>query len=131
MSDQIFCPSCRLQQPQEHSYCIRCGASLPRELLQPIPSETKTSRFFPGVKVHERDPDTGFLRVSCYLKEQSFEAPEGEVRFTGRHVRFSIWDGETATCALSVPETEARELARFITAELDRLGNGQSAIRHQ
>ena len=107
--DERFCPSCRLQQPRGHTYCVRCGASLPHHLLGGTPlTETKASRFFPGIKVVERDPDAGFLRVSCYLKEQSFEAPEGAVSFSGRHVRFSIWDGHEsrATCVLSVPETE-------------------------
>lgn len=122
---EMFCPSCRLQQPQSHAFCVRCGTSLPHHLLEDAaPLETKTSRFFPGVKVHAKDPDAGFLRVSCYLKQQSFAAPEGEVTFAGRHVRFSIWDGEEAraTCVLSVPETEARDLADFITTEMDRLG---------
>lgn len=121
---EMFCPSCRLHQPRDHAYCVRCGTSLPHHLLgETEPSETKRSRFFPGVKVHAQDPDAGFLRVSCYLKEQSFEAPEGEVTFAGRHVRFSIWEGEDAraTCVLSVPETEARALASFVTNELDRL----------
>lgn len=121
MGETMFCPACRLQQPTAHSFCVRCGVTLPHHLLEHEPS--KSSRFFPGVKVHDSDPNSGFLRVSCYLKQQSFEAPEGEVSFTGRHVRFSIWDGEEsrATCVLSVPETEARALADFITAEMDRL----------
>lgn len=123
MGEEMFCPSCRLQQPAAHTYCVRCGSSLPRYLLTRTPQdESKKSRFFPGVKVQERDPDPGFLRVSCYLKEQTFAAPEGEVRFSGRHVRFSIWDHNEAACVLSVPETEARELANFITTEMDRLG---------
>jgi hypothetical protein len=121
MDQLMFCPSCRLQQPIDHTYCARCGLELPRHLFEESPTESKSSRFFPGVKVHQRDPEAGFLRVSCYRKEQSFEAPEGEVTFTGRHVRFSIWDGERVTCVLSVPETEARALAAFITADMDRL----------
>lgn len=127
MGEEMFCPSCRLQQPAAHTYCVRCGTSLPHHLLEGAPRESKKSRFFPGVKVHEGDPHPGFLRVSCYLKEQTFEAPEGEVRFTGRHVRFSIWDREQAACVLSVPETEARELASFITTEMDRLGTEHPA----
>lgn len=127
MGKEMFCPSCRLQQPAAHDYCVRCGTSLPHHLLEVSPQESKKSRFFPGVKVHEGDPDPGFLRVSCYLREQTFEAPEGAVRFTGRHVRFSIWDHEQAACVLSVPETEARGLASFITTEMDRLGKEHPA----
>ncbi|MGH2693679.1 MAG: hypothetical protein ACRDJJ_02575 [Actinomycetota bacterium] len=59
--------------------------------------------------------------MSCYLKEQSFESPEGSVSIPGRHVRFSVWVKDSARCVLSVPESEARDLARFIGEELDRV----------
>lgn len=93
--------------------------TLPVELV--APSHAKATRFFAGVKVGDKDPDAGFLRVSCYLKEQTFEAPEGTVTIPGRHVRFSIWEQSEAQCALSIPETEARALAAFIGDELRRL----------
>jgi hypothetical protein len=83
----------------------------------------KVSMFFPGVKIHEADADDAFLRVSCYLRRE--EEPLGPERAgddaVGRHVRFSIWDGERpqAKCVLSIPEPEARELASFLLSELD------------
>jgi hypothetical protein len=123
--DQIFCPSCRLQQPVEHRFCVGCGSSLPRELLANRPA--KSVRFFAGIKVDDRDPEGGFLRVSCYLKEQIFSMPEGTVRIPGHHVRFSVWVGEEAQSVLSIPESEARELARFITDELERLDDAEAA----
>ena len=117
--DGIYCPSCRLHQPASHLYCVRCGSSLPTYLLEP--AHGKRARFFAGIKVTQGDPEGAFLRVSCYLKEQTFEAPEGSVTIPGRHVRFSVWVGERAQCVLSIPETEARELAVFIGEELGRL----------
>jgi hypothetical protein len=113
----IFCPGCRLEQPTEHRYCIRCGVHLPVHLLEP--GHPKRARWFPAVKVADDDPEQGFLRVSCYLTEQRIEAPGGEpVIVPGRHVRFSVWDGEAARCVVSIPEAEARALAEFISDEL-------------
>ncbi len=117
--ERIFCPSCRLQQPIDHAYCVRCGQGLPRHLLEEGP--VKRARFFAGVKVNEGDSANAFLRVSCYLKEQTFSTPEGSVVIPGHHVRFSIWNGERAQCVLSIPETEARSLAHFIEEELSKL----------
>jgi hypothetical protein len=82
---------------------------------------------FAGIKISDKDLDPGFLRVSCYLKEQRFDAPEGSVLIPGHHVRFSIWDGERARCVLSIPETEARAMADFIQSELDEM-NGVDAL---
>jgi hypothetical protein len=76
------------------------------------------------VKVDDHDADNAYLRVSCYLKDQVFESEEGSVTIPGHHVRFSVWVGDRAQCALSLPETEAQGLADFIQAELARLANG-------
>ena len=123
--EQIYCPECRLRQPADHRFCVRCGSSLPSNLLKQGPA--KRVRFFAGIKVSEGDPEGGFLRVSCYLKEQVFETAEGSVKIPGHHVRFSIWIGDEATSVLSIPEAEARELAKFITEELGRLGKASFA----
>ena len=84
---------------------------------------TKSSRFYPAVKVAPDDPESAFLRVSCYLQRQEFTSPEGSVVFDGRHVRFSVWIGDEARCVLSIPESEALELAEFMKAELSRLNS--------
>lgn len=115
----IYCPACRLEQPETHDYCLRCGMELPVQIL--AAERAKSTRFFPGVKLQEADLESGFLRVSCYREDQIFESDEGSVTIPGHHVRFSIWDGAQARCALSVPESEARDLATFITSELDRV----------
>lgn len=64
---------------------------------------SKTARFFAGLRVDDEDPENAFLRVSSYR--------------LGNHVRFSVWVGDRARCVVSIPESEARELAAFLTAE--------------
>ncbi|MGH2751362.1 MAG: hypothetical protein ACRDK3_10920 [Actinomycetota bacterium] len=119
--NEVFCPDCRFKQPSEHRYCFRCGRSLPRHLAEATPS--KLARFFAGVKIDEGDPENAYLRVSCYRKQQTFESPEGSVVIPGSHVRFSIWVNDEAKCVLSVPETEARDLGRFLEEGMRRLGD--------
>ena len=116
--DSVFCPQCRQRQPSSHIYCLRCGESLPAHLLEDPP---KSARFFAGVKVAPDDPENAFLRVSCYRRDQVLETGEGSVTIPGRHVRFSVWVGSEARCVLSIPETEARDLASFVSRELDHL----------
>lgn len=123
MDERIFCPQCRLHQPADHVYCVRCGSDLPGHLL---PQPAKTARFFAGVKVSDDDPEGAFLRVSCYLRDQVFEAPEGSVRVPGEHVRFSVWVRNEARCVLSLPAGEARALAQYITHELAKLQAAQA-----
>ncbi|MDQ3956485.1 MAG: hypothetical protein M3285_13155 [Actinomycetota bacterium] len=91
---------------------------MPSHLLDP---PAKRVNYFAGIKVSDGDPEQAFLRVSCYLKEQTFSSPEGSVTIPGHHVRFSVWIDSEARCVMSLPEAEARELARFIQAELGRL----------
>jgi hypothetical protein len=127
MSD-IFCPQCGLQQPAHHHFCVACGCSLPSHLL--AANSPKRVRFFAGVKVSDDDPEGAFLRVSCYLKEQMFESDEGSVTIPGHHVRFSVWVGSEARCVMSIPETEARALADFITQELGHLERDDGLIEN-
>jgi hypothetical protein len=89
----------------------------------------KSARFFAGVKVDDRDAENAYLRVSCYLKDQVFESADGSVTVPGHHVRFSVWVGDSARCALSLPEAEAQGLADFIDAELRRLGSGEGSTQ--
>ena len=112
----IFCPSCRLEQPLEHTYCVRCGTALPVSLLETAPA--KSARFFAGVRVDGADPENAFLRVTSYRREQVISAPEGTVEIAGNHVRFSVWVDDRARCVISIPESEARELVAFLGTEL-------------
>ena len=117
--EDIFCPQCRLAQPTAHAFCVRCGSALPSHLLGDS-RRVKTARYFPGIKVSEGDPEGAFLRVTCYLKDQLFETPEGSVKIPGRHVRFSVWFDNEVRCVMSIPESEARDLAAFVGEELGR-----------
>jgi hypothetical protein len=112
----MFCPSCRLEQPTDHVYCVRCGANLPSSLLRG--QGGKRTQWFAGVKVAPGDAENAYLRVSHYSKEQRFEAAEGSVTLPGHHVRFSVWVGDEARCVMSISETEGRGLASFLTEEL-------------
>ncbi len=114
--DAIFCPHCQLQQPTHHRYCPRCGEPLPTDLLRKRSS--KVARFFPSIRVAKEDPEGGYLRVTRYRSDATIEAPEGTVVFPGHHVRFSIWVGNECRCVLSLPESEAKELANFVLTEL-------------
>jgi len=114
--DHVYCPQCRQRQPAVHVYCFRCGEPLPSELLHDSP--TKAARFFAGTKVSDDDPEGAYLRVSCYLREQTLTTDEGSVVIPGHHVRFSVWVGNAARCVVSIPEGEALDLARFISTEL-------------
>ena len=118
---KFFCPECGLEQPTSHVFCLRCGVRIPKELL---PAPAKSSRWFAGMKIGDGDPEGAYLRVSCYREDQIFEAPEGDVRIPGHHVRFSVWVGEEARCVVSIPESEARALASFVEENVGRhVGN--------
>jgi hypothetical protein len=58
------------------------------------------------------------LRVSRYLDEFEIDTDEGSVRVPSHHVRFSVWVEDRATCAMSIPDFEARSLAEFLMAEV-------------
>jgi hypothetical protein len=124
--EAIFCPQCGQRQPVAHLYCLRCGGQIPSHLLEPGPA--KRARFFAGIKIGNDDPEDAFLRVSCYLRAQTVTSPEGSVVIPGRHVRFSVWVGSEARCVLSLPESEARDLARFIAEELPAPGPAVSRL---
>ena len=117
---RIYCHQSRFHQSAEHRFCPRCGGSLP-QLEDDGPP--KRSRWFAGTRISEGDPEGAFLRVTSYRKEQVLSAPECSVTVPGNHVRFSIWVDEAARCVLSIPEGEARDLAAFLTDELDPAGS--------
>lgn len=115
--EELFCPKCRLQQPVDHRWCIACGEALPSHLI--TERSQKVARFFAGIKVGDDDPENGYLRVSCYNLEQRIESPEGSVTIPGSHVRVSMWVDNEARCVMSLPSSEAREMATFILAQVD------------
>jgi hypothetical protein len=114
----MYCPSCGLQQPDAHRFCLSCGSRLPSELLR-SGSAPKVTRLFAGIPTHPLDPPDPILRVSRYVEDITFEAPEGSVVIPGRHVRLSVWVGERPECAISLSDDEAARLAAFIQMPLD------------
>lgn len=121
--ENLFCPMCRLRQPAAHTYCLSCGAPLPSHLLAEGPA--KVARFFAGIKVGNDDPESGYLKVSCYRKDHRIDSDEGSVRMDGNHVRVSMWVDDEARCVMSLPESEAREMANFV---LKRVGRSSPAV---
>ena len=88
-----------------------------------MPAPAKASKWFAGVKIGQGDPEGAYLRVSCYREDQVFESHEGQVTIPGHHVRFSVWSGTEAKCVVSIPESEARELAAFVEQNVGRQSN--------
>lgn len=122
--DGIFCPNCRLQQPVEHRWCVACGEGLPSHLI--AERAQKVARFFAGIKVGDDDPENGYLRVSCYNRDHTIESPEGSVSMPGSHVRVSMWIEDHAACVMSLPSSEAREMAAFI---LNQAGSDRELVQ--
>jgi hypothetical protein len=114
--DELFCPKCRLQQPVEHHWCVACGEALPSHLI--AERAGKVARFFAGIRVGEEDPENGYLRVSCYRGSSTIESYEGSVSMPSSHVRVSMWVDSQARCVMSLPASEAREMASFILEQV-------------
>ena len=124
----LYCPRCGLEQPRDHLYCVRCGTAVPAYLLEGAPA--KTARLFAGIRVAENDEEGAFLRVSCYREDQIFESDEGSVTIPGHHVRFSVWSQNKAKCVISLPETEAADLAHFLSGHVaaGSFSNGEPEV---
>jgi hypothetical protein len=110
----MFCPTCGLEQPETHRYCVSCGTVLPAELVRP--TRPKMTALFAGIPTHPSDPPEPVLRVSRYLDDVEVETAEGSVTIPGRHARISIWVIDRPVCAISLPDTEADRLAAFLAA---------------
>jgi hypothetical protein len=108
----MFCPGCGLQQPDDHRYCVACGYVLPTELLHA--KRPKVTMLFAGIRTHAADAPEPVMRVSRYVEDLEVETAEGSVTIPGRHVRFSIWIVDRPVCAMSLPDSEAERLARFL-----------------
>ena len=106
------CPRCGTAAPDPNRYCGACGSELPR------PSDRsrlpKVTRLFLGVRTSDGDPSGAVLRVSRYLEEHEFSAPEGTVTVPGDHARVSIWLVDRPVAAVSLTGTDAQELGRFL-----------------
>jgi hypothetical protein len=113
----MFCPSCGLEQPETHRYCVACGTVLPADVLHP--TRPKMTALYAGIPTHSSDPPEPVLRVSRYFDDVDVETAEGPLTIPGRHVRLSIWVVDRPVCAISLPDTESDRLAAFLSAPAD------------
>jgi hypothetical protein len=108
----MFCQRCGFGQPDDHRFCVACGTQLAIHLAGArIP---KVTRLFLGIQTSEQDPVGAVLRVSRYLEDYEFSAPEGTIVVPGEHARFSVWLVDRPVAAISVTESDAQELGRFL-----------------
>lgn len=108
----MFCQRCGFGQPDDHRFCVACGAQLAFHLARAhVP---KVTRFFLGTQTSQLDPAGAVLRVSRYIEDYEFSAPEGTVVVPGEHARFSVWVVDRPVAAISVTESDAEELGRFL-----------------
>lgn len=107
----MFCPRCGVEQPQDHGFCSSCGERLPAGSR---PRRPKVSRWFWSIPVVAEDDPGLALRVSRYVEEFELHTDEGTVRIPNHHVRVSIWQDDRVVAALSLPDDEAEELAKFL-----------------
>ena len=108
----MFCQRCGFGQPSEHRFCVACGARLPGHPVQTrVP---KVTRLFLGIQTTEQDPPGAVLRVSRYMEDHEFTAPEGTVVIPGDHARVSIWLVDRPVAAISVTQSDAEALGRFL-----------------
>ncbi|HWL89854.1 MAG TPA: zinc-ribbon domain-containing protein [Actinomycetota bacterium] len=108
----MFCPRCGFDQPDDHRFCMTCGAQLPTHLVSTrVP---KITRLFLGIQTSEQDPAGAVLRVSRYMEDHEFSTPEGTIVIPGDHARVSIWHVDRPVAAISVTQSEAAELGRFL-----------------
>jgi hypothetical protein len=74
----------------------------------------KVTRLFLGIQTSEQDPAGAVLSVSRYLEDHEFTAPEGSVLIPGDHARVSFWLVDRPVAAISVTDSDAEELGRFL-----------------
>ena len=111
----MLCQRCGVHQSSDHRFCAACGAQLPGSLVRTrLP---KVTRLFLGIQTSEQDPAGAVLRVSRYLEDHEFSAPEGSVLIPGDHARVSIWLVDRPVAAISVTGSDAEALGHFL---LDR-----------
>jgi hypothetical protein len=82
------------------------------------------------VPVVPHDPPGAAVRVSRYIKKFDWETDEGSVRVPADHVRISVWIDDAVQAAVSLPEGDAQDLARFIL-QIDEQSHPAAAVgRH-
>jgi hypothetical protein len=102
------CGQCGGSVEAAHRFCPWCAA----------PQRSKFVEFF---RAHPLIEGSKALRVSRYFGPGPAE----------RHVRFSVWSGDRAEAAVSLPEDEADRLSRFLAMPGPRPLGGVARLRRQ
>ncbi|HZB79107.1 MAG TPA: hypothetical protein VE522_04610 [Actinomycetota bacterium] len=72
------------------------------------------TRVFLGIQTGQLDPADAVLRVSRYIEDHEFSAPEGTVVVPGEHARFSVWSSIGRSPRSASRRSDAEELGRFL-----------------
>jgi hypothetical protein len=91
------CRQCGGSVQAAHRFCLWCAAP-------------QRSKFVELFRAHPLIEVSKALRVSRYFGPGPAE----------RHVRFSVWSGDRAEAAVSLPEDEADRLSRFLAMPSSR-----------
>jgi hypothetical protein len=91
---------------------MSCGVRLATETLEA--SGPKVTRLFRSIPVGPEDDPEAMLRVTRYVDEVQIQTDDGSVVIPNHHVRLSIWHGDKASSVISIPDSEAEELSRFL-----------------
>lgn len=109
----MYCPRCGVRAPEESRFCASCGAPLPAGDARS--RGPKITRLYLGIQTSDGDPPGPVLRVSRYLEDHEFSAPEGTTTVPGDHARISIWNIDRPVAAISLTGSDAEELGRFLS----------------
>ncbi len=102
--------------------CRQCGGSVEAaHRFCPWCAAPQRSKFVELFRAHPLIDDSRALRVSRYF------GPEAK----DRHVRFSVWTGDRAEAAVSLPEEEAGRLSRFLALPAPRRPAEVQRLRRQ
>jgi hypothetical protein len=91
---------------------MSCGVRLDPDAVET--SGPKVTRLFRSIPVGPADDPDAMLRVTRYVEEVQIQTEDGSVVIPNHHVRLSIWHGDKASSVISIPDSEAEELARFL-----------------
>jgi hypothetical protein len=109
----MYCPRCGVGGPEESRFCASCGAPLPTG--DERSGDPKITKLYLGIQTSDGDPPGPVLRVSRYLEDHEFSAPEGTITVPGDHARISIWHIDRPVAAISLTGSDAEELGRFLS----------------
>jgi len=108
----MYCPRCGVGAPEESGSCASCGAPLPAG--DERSRGAKITRLYLGIQTSDGDPPGPVLRVSRYLEDHEFSAPENDHR--SRRSRSHLDLAHRSPGGGDQPHpVDAEELGRFLS----------------